>query len=79
LREGRLVSDAKTSVPGSEGAWRVDTRFSIALDRGGGVRGRAVEVIALKEDEQFILTLAGPAERIERLPVERIVGSLELD
>ncbi len=40
--------------------------------------GRSVEVIALKGDEQFILTLAGPAERIEQLPVERIVGSLEL-
>jgi hypothetical protein len=54
-------------------------RFSIEGDRGEKVPGRAVEVIALKEDEQFILTLAGPAERIERLPVERIVGSLDLN
>jgi hypothetical protein len=56
----------------------VETRFSIEGDRGAKVPGRAVEVIALKEDEQFTLTLAGPAERIERLPVERIVGSLDL-
>jgi hypothetical protein len=78
LNEGRLVSDGKTTVPGSDGAWRVEMRFSIELDAGGTVPGRSVEVIALKDDEQFILTLAGPAERIERLPVERIVGSLEL-
>jgi hypothetical protein len=78
LRDGRLVSDRRTSVPGSDGAWRVETRYSIAHEDGAKVAGRAVEVIALKEDEQFILTLAGPAERIQRLPVERIVGSLDL-
>lgn len=48
------------------------------LDAGGKVPGRSVEVIALKDDEQILITLAGPAETIERLPVERIVGSLEL-
>jgi hypothetical protein len=79
LNEGRLLSDGKARVPGSDGAWRVETRFSIRGEGGQRkVAGRAVEVIALKEDEQFILTLAGPAERIERLPVERIVGSLDL-
>jgi hypothetical protein len=78
LKEGRLISDGKANVPGSDGAWRVETRFSIDVDAGGKVPGRAVEVIALKDDEQFILTLAGPADRIEELPVERIVGSLEL-
>jgi hypothetical protein len=78
LDEGRLISDGKASVPGSDGAWRVETRFSIDTDGGDKVPGRSVEVIALKDDEQFILTLAGPAERIEELPVERIVGSLEL-
>jgi hypothetical protein len=78
LNDGRLLSDGKASVPGSDGAWRVDMSFSIQLDRGGKVPGRSVEVIALKEDEQFILTLAGPVDRIERLPVERIVGSLDL-
>jgi hypothetical protein len=78
LRDGRLVSDRRASVPGMDGAWRVEMRFSIARDGERSVPGRAVEVIALKEDEQFILTLAGPAERIQRLPVERIVGSLTL-
>jgi hypothetical protein len=78
LNDGHLISDGKTSVPGSDGAWRVETRFTIDVDGGGKVPGRSVEVIALKDDEQFILTLAGPAERIEQLPVERIVGSLEL-
>jgi hypothetical protein len=78
LNDGRLTSDGKTNVPGSDGAWRVETRFSIELDTGGEVPGRSVEVIALKDDEQFILTLAGPEDRIERLPVERIVGSLDL-
>jgi hypothetical protein len=78
LNEGRLISDGKTDVPGSDGAWRVEMRFSIEVDGGGTVPGRSVEVIALKDDEQFILTLAGPEDRIERLPVERIVGSLDL-
>ena len=78
LNDGRLISDGKTAVPGSDGAWRVETRFSIELDAGGTVPGRSVEVIALKDDEQFILTLAGPEDRIGQLPVERIVGSLEL-
>lgn len=77
LNEGRLVSDRKAEVPGSEGAWRVETRFEIRRD-AGTVPGRAVELIALKGDEQVLLTLAGPAETMERLPVERIVGSLEL-
>ena len=53
-------------------------RYTIVLDAGGRVPGRSVELIALKDDEQILLTLAGPAETIERLPVERIVGSLEL-
>jgi hypothetical protein len=78
LNDGRLVSDRKAEVHGADGAWRVETSYKIALDRGGTVPGNAVEVIALKADEQFILTLAGPAERIERVPVERIVGSLDL-
>ena len=78
LHEGRLVSDGRTKVPGSEGAWRVETRFQIRSDRGGTTPGRAVEVIALKGDDQVILTLAGPADVMERLPVDRIVGSLDL-
>jgi hypothetical protein len=78
LSDGRLVSDGAAEVPGADGAWRVETRFSIELDGGGKVPGLSIELIALKDDEQFILTLAGPAERIEPLPVERIVGSLDL-
>jgi hypothetical protein len=35
-------------------------------------------VIALEGDDQILLTLAGPAETMDRLPVERIVGSLDL-
>jgi hypothetical protein len=78
LNDGRLVSDGRVDVPGSDGAWRVVTRFTLPLDGGAKVPGRAVEVIALKGDEQFILTLGGPARTMERLPVDRIVGSLEL-
>jgi hypothetical protein len=78
LNEGRLVSDREAEVEGSEGAWRVETTFEIRLGEGGTVPGRAVELIALKDDEQVILTLAGPVETMDRLPVERIVGSLEL-
>jgi hypothetical protein len=78
LNEGRLVSDGRAEVPGAEGAWRVVTRYELPLDGGRAVPGRAVEVIALKGDEQFLLGLAGPARTMERLPVERIVGSLDL-
>jgi hypothetical protein len=78
LNQGRLVSDGKADVPGSEGAWRVETSFEIELDGGGTVPGRSVELIALKGDEQVLLTLAGPAESIDSLPVDRIVGSLDL-
>jgi hypothetical protein len=78
LNEGRLVSDGRAEVPGSEGAWRVETRFEIRRGGGGTVPGRAVELIALKGDEQVILTLAGPVETMDRLPVGRIVGSLDL-
>jgi hypothetical protein len=78
LNDGRLVSDGRADVDGSDGAWRVETSYKIELDRGGTVPGKAVELIALKDDEQFILTLAGPADQIEKAPVERIVGSLEL-
>jgi hypothetical protein len=56
----------------------VVTPYTILLDGGGKVPGRSVEVIALKDDEQILLALAGPAETIERLPIERIVGSLDL-
>jgi len=78
LNDGRLVSDGRAEVHGSDGAWRVETSYTIELDRGGTVPGKAVELIALKDDEQFILTLAGPADDLDQLPVERIVGSLEL-
>jgi hypothetical protein len=78
LNEGRLVSDGKAEVPGSEGAWRVEMSFEIELDGGGTVPGRSVDLIALKGDEQVLLTLAGPAETMESLPVDRIVGSLDL-
>jgi hypothetical protein len=78
LNEGRLISDGEAEVPGSEGAWRVETRFEIRVDGDDTVPGRAVELIALKDDEQVILTLAGPVETMETLPVERIVGSLDL-
>jgi hypothetical protein len=78
LNDGRLVSDGRAEVHGSDGAWRVETRYKIELDRGGTVPGKSVELIALKDDEQFLLTLAGPTDQLEQLPVERIVGSLEL-
>jgi hypothetical protein len=42
------------------------------------VPGRPVDLIALKGDEQVLLTLAGPAKTMESLPVDRIVGSLDL-
>jgi hypothetical protein len=78
LHRGRLVSDREAVVPGAEGAWRVEMRFAIRLGGGGTVPGRSVELITLKDDEQVILTLAGPVETMDKLPVERIVGSLEL-
>ncbi len=47
LNDGRLVSDGRVEVPGSDGAWRVVTRFELPLEGGVTVRGRAVEVIGL--------------------------------
>ena len=78
LNDGRAVSDGPATVEGSDGAWRVVTRYTLPLDDGEKVPGRSVEVVALRDDEQVIVTLAGPAETIEGLPVEQIVGSLEL-
>jgi hypothetical protein len=78
LNDGRLVDDRRAKVPGSDGAWRVEASYKIELDRGGTVPGRSVELIALKEDEQVPLTLAGPTKTMDQLPVERIVGSLDL-
>jgi hypothetical protein len=65
-------------VPGSDGAWRVEASYKIELDRGGTVPGRSVELIALQADEQVLLTMAGPTKTMDQLPVERIVGSLDL-
>lgn len=78
LNDGRALSDGPATVEGSDGAWRVATRYTLPLDDGEKVPGRSVEVVALSDDEQVIVTLAGPAETMERLPVERIVGSLDL-
>jgi hypothetical protein len=78
LNDGRAVSDERASVPGADGAWRVVTRYTLPLEGGRKVPGRSIEVIALKDDDQILLTLAGPAETMDRLPVERIVGSLDL-
>lgn len=78
LNDGRAVSDARATVEGSDGAWRVVTRYTLPLDGGEKVPGRSVEVVALKDDEQVIVTLAGPTRTTEQLPVDRIVGSLEL-
>jgi hypothetical protein len=78
LNDGRAVSDGPATVEGSDGAWRVVTRYTLPLDDREKVPGRSVGVVALRDDEQVIVTLAGPAETMERLPVERIVGSLDL-
>jgi hypothetical protein len=78
LNDGRAVSDGPARVEGADGAWRVVTRYALPIDDGETVPGRSVEVVALKDDERVIVTLAGPAKTMERLPVERIVGSLDL-
>lgn len=78
LNDGRAVSDESTSVDGSDGAWRVVTRYTLPLEDGEKVPARSVEVVALKENDQVVLTLAGPTRTMEQLPVDRIVGSLEL-
>jgi hypothetical protein len=78
LNKGRHVSDGKTTVPGSKGAWKVVTDFKVRLKGGGERDARANEVIAVTEMNEYLLTVGGPDGTISQSQVDEVLKSFRL-
>jgi hypothetical protein len=78
LRQGRAAGDRETTVPGADGAWRVETSFQAQDTRGRPIPARMIELLAKDGDTEYLLALAGTEEVLARPEMRAILGSFEL-
>ena len=77
--EGRAAGDGPIEVPGADGAWRVATRFAAKRPDGSETSARVVELLAIKGDREYGLTVAGVEEAMDRPEIDAIMRSWRLE
>lgn len=77
---GRVIADGPTEVPGSEGAWRVATDYRVNPSTGGPPKpARLIDIMPLKGDRQYRLSLSGPRKDMGSAQIRKIIDSFTLD
>ena len=77
--KGRVVARAEADVAGADGAWRVETDYALARSGADPVPARLVDVLPVKGDFQYRLTISGPREAIGGSEAEAIIASFRVD
>jgi hypothetical protein len=76
---GPLVEDGKVDVTGADGAWRVVVDYRVRPESGGEpVPARSVDILPVKDDRQYRLTITGPREAVESTDVDALIDSFEI-
>ena len=76
---GEVVGDGPARVAGSEGAWKVVTDYRVNPSTGGKpVPARAIDIMPIRGDRQYRLTLSGPRKDMDGALVQAIVDSLRI-
>jgi hypothetical protein len=76
---GRLVEDGKVDVTGSDGAWRVVVDYRMrAKDSDEIVPARVIDILPVKGDRQYRLTVSGPKDAVDGDQVQKLIDSFEI-
>jgi hypothetical protein len=79
LNEGRAAGDREIEIPGADGGWRVETRFQAKLKDGSTVPARAIELLAKKDDKEYLLSFGGTEESLRGYDEEAIARSFRIE
>jgi len=76
---GPLVEDGKVDVTGADGAWRVIVDYRVKPDGSGDpVPARSIDILPVRGDRQYRLTVTGPREAIESTEIDKLIDSFEI-
>ena len=76
---GKLADDGSVEVPGADGAWRVVVDYRVQPKGGGDtVPARIIDILPVKGDRQFRLTVSGPSEAVDADQVKQLIDSFEI-
>jgi hypothetical protein len=76
---GPLVEDGKVDVTGADGAWRVVVDYRMRPESGGEpVPARSVDILPVKDDRQYRLTITGPRDAVESTDIDKLIDSFEI-
>ena len=77
--KGELVEDGEVDVPGADGAWRVVVDYRINPDGSDEVvAARIIDILPVKGDRQYRLTVSGPKEAVDSEQVDELIDSFEI-
>jgi hypothetical protein len=79
LNEGRAAGDRPIEIPGADAGWRVETRFRAKRKDGRTVPARAIELLAKKDDKEYLLAFGGTLESLRGFDEEAIARSFRIE
>jgi hypothetical protein len=76
---GKLVTDGETKVDGADGSWRVVVDYRVQPKGGGDiVPARIIDILPVKGDRQYRLTVSGPKDAVDSDQVEKLIDSFQI-
>jgi hypothetical protein len=76
---GPLVEDGKVDVRGADGAWRVVVDYRVKPNGSGDpVPARSIDILPVRDDRQYRLTVTGPREAVESTDIDTLIKSFEI-
>jgi hypothetical protein len=79
LNEGRAAGDREIEIPGADAGWRVETRFQAKREDGSTVPALAIELLAKKDDTEYLLAFGGTLESLRGFDEEAIARSFRIE
>jgi hypothetical protein len=79
LNEGRAAGDREIEIPGADGGWRVETRYEAKRQDGSTDPARAIELLAKKDDKEYLLAIGATEESLEEFDAEAILRSFRIE
>jgi hypothetical protein len=79
LNEGRAAGDREIEIPGADAGWRVETRYQAKREDGSTDPALAIELLAKKDDKEYLLAIAGTEESLRELDEEAVARSFRIE
>jgi hypothetical protein len=79
LNEGRAAGDREIKIPGADAGWRVETRFRAKRKDGSTDPALGIELLAKKDDKEYLLSFGGTEESLREFDEEAIARSFRIE